>query len=202
VFSPPPPGPLAAPGKYTVRIAKRVDGVETVVGDPQTFNVVPLYLNVMQESDRKAVLEFQRQAGKLQAAVMGADKAVDDALTRVALVRRALDQVAGPDPRLLANVNAVDAELRNLSDIIKGDPVLRKHNEPYPPSLLDRITVAVNGFTTTSAPTSTHRESLAVAQTQMTQVLSRLQKAMTDLQAIENRLNELGAPWTPGRIPR
>jgi photosystem II stability/assembly factor-like uncharacterized protein len=202
VFSPPPPGPLAAPGKYTVRLAKRIDGVETSLGDPQTFNVVPLYLNIMQESDRATVLEFQKNASKLQRAVMGADKATADALTRVQLIRRALDQIAGPDPKLVAQVNAVDTALRDINDQINGDPVLHSHNEPFPPSLLDRVNTAVNGLTTTSAPTATHRQSLAIAQQQATQILDRLRNVIgVDLANIEKQMNLLGAPWTPGRIP-
>ncbi|HEY8713083.1 MAG TPA: glycosyl hydrolase [Thermoanaerobaculia bacterium] len=202
VFSPPPPGPLAAPGKYTVRLAKRIDGVETSLGDPQTFNVVPLYLNIMQESDRATVLEFQKNASKLQRAVMGADKATADALTRVQLIRRALDQIAGPDPKLVAQVNAVDTALRDINDQINGDPVLHSHNEPFPPSLLDRVNTAVNGLATTSAPTATHRQSLAIAQQQATQILDRLRNVIgVDLANIEKQMNLLGAPWTPGRIP-
>jgi len=202
VFSPPPPGPLAAPGQYTVRLAKRIDGVETNLGDPQTFNVVPLYLNIMQESDRAAVLDFQKNASKLQRAVMGADKVTADALTRVQLIRRALDEIAGPDPKLVAQVNAVDTALRDINDQINGDAVLRSHNEPFPASLLDRVNTAVNGLTTTSAPTATHRESLAIAQQQATQILDRLRKVIgVDLANIENQMNVLGAPWTPGRIP-
>ena len=202
VFSPPPAGPLAAPGKYTVRLAKRIDGVETNLGDAQTFNVVPLYLSIMQESDRAAVLDFQKNAAKLQRAVMGADKATADALIRVKLIRRALDQIAGPDPKLVAQVNAVDTELHDINDQINGDPVLRSHNEPFPPSLLDRVNIAVNGFTTTSAPTATHRESLATAQQQAVDVLARLRKVIgVDLANIEKQLNALGAPWTPGRVP-
>ena len=202
VFSPPPPGPLAAPGKYTVRLAKRIDGVETSLGDPQTFNVVPLYLNIMQESDRATVLEFQKNASKLQRAVMGADKATADALTRVQLIRRALDQIAGPDPKLVAQVNTVDTALRDINDQINGDPVLHSHNEPFPPSLLDRVNTAVNGLATTSAPTATHRQSLAIAQQQATQILDRLRNVIgVDLANIEKQMNLLGAPWTPGRIP-
>ena len=41
VFSPPPGGPLVVSGKYNVRLAKRIDGVETALGEPQTFGVKP-----------------------------------------------------------------------------------------------------------------------------------------------------------------
>jgi hypothetical protein len=201
-FSPPPPGPLAAPGKYTVRIAKRVDGTETVVGTPQTFNVVPLYLPIMQESDRAAVLDFQKRAARLQRAVMGADKATADALTRVKYIRKALDLMQNVDPKLLAQVNALETTLHDVDDQINGDPVLRSHNEPAPPSLMDRVNTSVGVLTTTSATTTTEREALQLAQDAAAKMLDRLRTAVqTDLAAIEKQLNAAGAPWTPGRIP-
>jgi hypothetical protein len=203
VFSPPPGGPLVAPGKYTVSVGKRIDGVETALGPPQTFNVVPLYLSIVQESDRAAVLDFQKKAAGLQRTLMGASRATEEALTRVQYVRRALDQIAGPDPGLVAEVNRIGAELHNISDQLEGDPVLRRTHDPSPPSLLDRVTTAVNGLLTTSPPTATHRESLAIAQQQAGPLLERLRKAIeVDLAKVEKQLNALGAPWTPGRVPQ
>jgi photosystem II stability/assembly factor-like uncharacterized protein len=202
VFSPPPGGPLVAPGKYMVRVVKRIDGVETPLGEPQAFNVVPLYLSIMQESDRAAVLEFQQKANALQRTLMGAGRLTSDALTRVQYVRKALDEIAGPDPKLVAQVNAIDAALHDVNDQLNGDPLLRRHNEPSPPSLLDRVGTAVNGLTTTSAPTATHRESLEIAQKDAGPLLDRLRKLIdVDLAAVEKQLNVLGAPWTPGRVP-
>jgi photosystem II stability/assembly factor-like uncharacterized protein len=203
VFGPPPGGPLVVPGAYTVRLAKRVDGVETAIGEPQKFNVVPLYLSIMKESDRAAVLDFQKKAARLQRAVMGADKVTSEALTRVKYIRKALDQIAGPDPKLVADVNALDTALRDIDDQLAGDPILRRNSEPSLPSLTDRINTAVNGFTTTSAPTATHREALAIVETQAGPLLDRLHKLIeVDLAGIESRLNALGAPWTPGRVPK
>lgn len=202
VFSPPPPGPLAAPGKYTVRLVKRVDGVETAIAEPQTFTVVPLYLSIMQESDRAAVLEFQKKAARLQRAVMGAGKVTAETLTRVQYIRRSLDEVEGADPKLMAQVNALDAALHDVDDAINGDPVLRSHNEPAPASLMNRVDTAVNAFTTSSAPTATHREAMALGEEQARAILDRLRRLINgDLAAIEKQLNAAGAPWTPGRIP-
>ncbi len=203
VFSLPPPGAMAAPGKYTIRLAKRVDGVVTPIGDPQTVNVVPLYLSVMQESDRAAVLDFQKKAARVQRAVMGAAKATSEALTRVQYVRKGLDQIDGPDPKLVAEVNTIDKSLRDIDEEIRGDAVLRSHNEPVPPSLTSRVETAVGGFTTTSGPTTTQREALKLAEQQAKPLLERLRNLIdTDLADIEKRMNALGAPWTPGRVPQ
>jgi photosystem II stability/assembly factor-like uncharacterized protein len=203
VFSPPPGGPLVAPGKYTVRVAKRIDGVETPLGTSQTFNVVPLYLSIMKESDRAAVLDFQKKAAALQRTLMGAARATQEALTRIQYIRRALDEIAGPDPKLLAQVNTIDLSLRDINDQLNGDPILRRANEPFAPSLLDRVNTAVNGLTTTAPPTATHREALTMAQEQTGPLLERLHKLIeVDLADVEKQMNARGAPWTPGRIPQ
>ena len=169
---------------------------------PQTFTVVPLYLSSMNETDRTKMLDFQKRASRLQKAIMGAARANEEALVRVQHIRGALDQIDGPDPKLVARVNAVDTTLRDIDEILNGDPTLRAANEPAPPSLQDRVTVAVNGFTTTLPPTATHREALAIAERQFVPMLARLKQAVeVDLAAIEKDLNAAGAPWTPGRIP-
>jgi photosystem II stability/assembly factor-like uncharacterized protein len=203
IFQPPPGGPLVVPGKYTVRIVKRIDGVDTPLGPAQTFNVVPLYLSIMQEGDRAAVIDFQKKAAAVQRAVMGAGRVTQEALLRVQYVRRALDEIAGPDPKLVTQVNAINIALHDIDDQINGDPILRRENEPAPPSLLDRVNTAVNGLTTTAPPTATHRESLAIAQQQAAQLLERLHQLIeVDLANVEKQMNALGAPWTPGRIPQ
>ena len=202
VFSPPPPGPLAAPGKYMVRLVKRIDGVESSLGEPQSFSVLPLYLSIMQESDRASVLAFQKKAARLQRAVMGAAKVTSEALTRIQYIRRSLDEIDGPDRKLMAQVNAVHTALHDVDEAINGDSILRSHNEPAPASLMNRIDTAVNAFTTSSAPTATHREALALGEQQAGAILDRLRKLIAgDLASIEKQLNAAGAPWTPGRIP-
>lgn len=202
-FSPPPVGPLAAPGKYAVRLYKRVDGADTPLGDAQTFNVTPLYLQLMSEVDRTDVLAYQKKAARLQKAAMGAARANAEAQVRVQHIRRALDEIDGVDPKLAAALNAVDQTLRDIDEELNGDRVLRTRNEPGAPSLLDRVTTAVNGLTTTSPPTATHKEALAMAEAKLVPLLERLRRAVeVDLAAIEKQLNAAGAPWTPGRVPK
>ncbi len=201
-FSQPPSGPLVAPGKYSVRLYERINGVETPVADAQTFNVVPLYLSIMKESDRATVLAFSQKAARLQRAVMGAGRATHDALERVQYIRKAIDEMQNVDPKLVAEVNAVDIGLRDVNDEIHGDPILREHNEPAPASLMERVNNAVGVLGTTSAPTATQQQSLDLATQEATQMLARLHQLIdTDLASIDKQLNAAGAPWTPGRIP-
>jgi len=202
-FGTPIVGPLVVPGKYSVRLYKRIDGVETALGDAQTFNVVPLYLSMMNEGDRKEVLEFQKRAAKLQREVMGAEKVVGDALTRMQYIRRALDEIEDGDAQLTARVNAVDTALRDMGEVIGGDAIRRQRSEPTPPSLLERVSNAVSGLSSTQPPTQTYRESLKLAEEQFAPLATRLRQVIeVDLAGIEKQMNALGAPWTPGRLPR
>ena len=202
VFNPPPAGPLVVPGKYTVRMVKRIDGVDTPLSNPQTFNVVPLYEELIKAADRPAILEFQSHASRLQRAVMGASKATEDALTRVKYIRRSLDQIEGRDPKLTERVNAIDAALHEIDIALNGDTALSKRNEPVTPSIVDRINTAVNGLLTTQPPTKTHRDALTIAESDFVPLLERLRKVVeVDLAGVEKELNDLVAPWTPGRVP-
>ena len=191
------------PGTYRVQLFKRIDGVETALGDPQPFNVVPLYLSTMTENDRREVLAFQKRAAKLQREAMGASNLVSDALTRVQYIRRALDQIEGGDAQLTARVNALDMSLRDISETLNGDTIRQQRSEPAPPSLLDRVNNSVTGLLSTQPPTQTHRESLTLAEQQFGPLAERLRQLIdSELASIEKRMNELGAPWTPGRLPR
>ncbi len=202
-FATPVVGPLVVPGTYSVRLYKRVDGVETALGEAQPFSVVPLYLSMMSEGDRKEVLEFQKRAAKLQREVMGAEKLLEDALTRVQYIRRALDEVEGGDAQLSARVSAVETALRDMSEAIGGDTVRRQRSEPSPPSLMTRVDNAVAGLSSTQPPTQTYRQSLALAEQQFAPLATRLREVIqVELAAIGKQLNAMGAPWTPGRLPR
>ncbi len=52
-------------------------------------------------------------------------------------------------------------------------------------------------------PTATHRKAYDLAAQAFTGVLARLTQIVeVDLKALEDRAESLGAPWTPGRVPR
>ena len=59
-FSDPPAGPLVAPGRYTVSLAKRVGGVLTPLGRPQSFETLPLGTAKLSAADRDRLREELR----------------------------------------------------------------------------------------------------------------------------------------------
>ena len=60
----------------------------------------------------------------------------------------------------------------------------------------------LNPDTVTSPPTITQQEQYDYAADAFEDALAQLNAINTDLTGLEDRLEELGAPWTPGRMPR
>ncbi|MGE5102146.1 MAG: glycosyl hydrolase, partial [Deltaproteobacteria bacterium] len=96
-FNSPPLAPFAPPGTYQVVLAKRVDGVFTPLGAPQRFQVV----DVDSIPGRTmATIADQRKTAELERAVLGTSALLNETLTRVGFLKRAIDEAPGADTSL------------------------------------------------------------------------------------------------------
>ncbi len=198
----PPAGPLALPGMYTVELAYESNGELTVLAEPAAFDVVPLELATFAADDRDAVLAFQRKAARLQRAVLGAIRAADEAQKRITHLRQAALDTPEIDLALLTEVCGLHTRLRELLYKLRGDPTLMKRYVPAPPSIQQRVSQLTGQWRTTSPPTQTQRDAYRHAGEEFTGVLAKLRKLIEeDLASVERRMEQAGAPWTPGRLP-
>jgi photosystem II stability/assembly factor-like uncharacterized protein len=204
LFENPRVGPLAAPGTYTVSVAKRVAGVSTTLGAPQSFTIEPLGAGSLPVPDRAALMAFARKTARLQRAVFGAVDAATEAQTRIDHLKKALLDTPAADPRLRDDLLAIETRLRDLRVPLEGDTVRAKRNEPTPASIVDRVQTVVGGhWFSTQSPTATHRRNYDIAAAEFAPVLTGLRTLVeTDLKAIESAAESAGAPYTPGRVPR
>ena len=198
-----PVGPLAAPGRYTVAMAKRVGGVVTPLGPPQTFAAIPLGTASLPVADRKQLLAFEERTGRLQRAVLGAVRSVDEAQSRIDHLKKAIADTPAADPKLADAVRAIENRLKDLKKDLEGDSTIADRNESTPPSIVDRVAQIVGGhWDATSAPTATHKRNYEIAATEFAPVLAKLRTlTLTDLKQFEDQAEAAGAPWTPGRVP-
>jgi photosystem II stability/assembly factor-like uncharacterized protein len=196
-----PRGPMVPPGTYTVTLATRQAGREDVAGT-QKFTVVPLGTAPASPADRAAIADFHRQAARLQRAALGTNSSLSEAENRLSLLRRAIDNTPGAPRALSDRGRALAEKLRDLRAELSGDPVLEARQEPTPPTLLDRIgRVVGNTWSTTQAPTTTHRNNFDIASRQLAAFLPKLNAVATELRQLETDAEAAGAPWTPGRLP-
>ena len=202
-FSRPPAGPMVPPGTYSAMLVKIVDGVMTPLTPAQKFEVVPLEMATFAAKDRTAVLAFHKKLAKLQRAVSGTFPFTDEMQNRINFLRAALRETPGAEPSQLVELERIQQRLSDLLIELRGDPTLGKREEPQPPSISQRLNEIIGDqWNVTSAPTRTQSDGYRYAGEAFAKVLSELrQLAMTDLKALEDKLESLGAPWTPGRLP-
>ncbi|MDE3128774.1 MAG: glycosyl hydrolase, partial [Gemmatimonadota bacterium] len=195
-------GPLVAPGTYHVAMASLVDGVETALGAPQSFDV---YLLDGSATPRTAaVVAFQEKTARLQRAVLGANAAAGEAATRLRALRQALLQTPTPTDSLMRRAQALEDTLRAIQETLGGDQTRARYSEPVPPSLLDRLGNVTDGlwFSTLEDATNTQKRQYDIIASQFGAILSRLRQFIdVDLHGLETAAEAAGAPWTPGRIP-
>ncbi len=199
----PPMGPLAAPGTYTVSLAKRVRGTVTPLGEARSFQTVPLGIAALPPGDLEELVAFEKKTARLQRAVLGSVEALHDAEERLDYLEKAYAATPAAEPSLRDRAVTLRDRLRDLDIVLEGDPVIRKHNEPTPAAIVDRVASVVYGhWTSTAAPTATHREAYQRAADAFATLLPELRRVIEEeLPALERDMEAAGAPWTPGRLP-
>ena len=194
-------GPLAIPGKYTVDIAKIVDGETTELVAATEFEIEPLTYGETSEPDREAIMEFVRQAQKLAIAVRGATSVASEAQEQLSAIRNVIRESSELDPALENEVRALEIRLLDIEEKFDGDPTKTKRNEAEAPGLNGRLRNAMFGaMGSTEGPTGTHRRQFEIAGEEFEAVVGDLRTLVeVDLAALHEKLDEAGAPWTPGR---
>ena len=198
----PPVGPLVLPGSFRVQLAQRVGGVMTALGEPQTFNVKPLANTTLPAADRAALVAFHRQTADLQRAALGANRAVEEIGERVDALTGAIMDAPRADAALRQKAIDLKHRIDDLDAALNGDRTIATRSEPVPPAIVDRVAQIVGGgWGSTSEPTATHRRNYEIASGDLAALLPKLRQAAAELTALEQKAEQLGARWTPGRIP-
>jgi photosystem II stability/assembly factor-like uncharacterized protein len=194
-------GPIALPGRYTVSLEQRADQGTIELVPAATFEVEALNLATLPPPDREAVLAFARQTGALQRAALGALEALNDGLNQVSHIKRIIEHTPSLPLKLRQDARSLELKLLDIRERLTGDPTRPRRNEPSPVGLLDRIETIIQGhWTTTSAPTQSHRKNYEIAAAEFEGALANLRPALEhDLPALHEILEAAGAPWAPGR---
>lgn len=196
-----PRGALAPPGRYSVTLAKQVDGQTTVLAGPLSFEVERMRPGALPGAEPAAVAAFWARLAATQRAASGALQAVKDAFARTKALRTALERSREAPERLDAELAAIERELHAVDEALAGNRSRSSIGEDDPPTLVRRLQVASLGTReSTYGPTPTHRRSLEIAESEYRKLRGRLNELLEQrLPAFERRLEEAGGPWTAGR---
>ena len=192
-----PEGPLVVPGTFTVSLAKMVDGTLMPLGEPQTLTVESLGLASLAEKDGRTLLDFQKKAGALQRAMMGAGEAAREAAENIRYMKKALLDTPQADPKLMERAKELEKRLQDATRALWGDRTIMRRSEAAAPGLMQRVSAQL---TTTCPITETTKRDYEIAALAFEKLLEDMRTLIDqDIKKLGDELEAAGAPWTPGR---
>lgn len=195
-------GPLALPGEYEVSLSVRQDGQLTPLSAPQKFTVKVLENSPEITSDRAALFEFQTKTAELRRALDGASGLMGEMQRRIDHLQAALLRTETAQESDKQDLVAINNDLRDVRIKMSGDRTIASRNEPVPMSISGRVASIIFGhWRAQAAPTGVHTGAYEVAAREFNEALASLRSIDQRLGAFEDRMEAMGAPWTPGRVP-
>lgn len=196
---------MVLPGKYTVSVSMYHKGeFKDLIAD-QEFNVKALNNTTLPATDRKAMVQFQRDVSELTRVFAGTAEFNEELLEKIAYLKQAIVNTPGADPNLLLDAEKIEKELEDILVVFEGSQP-KASDEEIPPRqvpLNNRIQYIIWGQSgSTSAITNTSKEAFEIVKEELPVLINKLQKiSEEDIKNLEKKLDEAKAPWTPGRVP-
>lgn len=197
-------GLLAMPGPYSVELYQvSRKGVEQLT-EPVPFNAVLLNRFSLPVQDREALLTFQIEVSELSRVMTGTRQLAREQQGKLSSIRKAIRQTPGSGLEVYEKVVELEAALKDVLFTLEG-PRAQASWEELPPMdmpLNKRLNAMVyTHWSSTSELTKTETDQLEILKEEFPPVLAKLEKIVDDITELDSRLEEMKAPWTPGRVP-
>jgi photosystem II stability/assembly factor-like uncharacterized protein len=204
LFDDPLVGPVVVPGKYSVTLSQRVGGVVSPLGNAVTFNVVLDPQLSHTPADLTARWQFAQRLQTLRREIGGALELGNSTASRLDAIVQALDATPAAPKMLHDQARALKKRLTAILVELQGDRALGSRSVPTPVAISERAnTISSELINSLGRQTATHDQQLQIASELFATQRAALKTLVeTDVPAIERDLERIGAPYTPGRVPR
>ena len=193
-------GVLVAPGRFTVSMHRRIDGVLTDLGQSQSFDVVSIREPTLPGSSQEQRVVFENQVDELKRATQGTVKMIDSLVAELAAAKEVL-MSSTADASLYEIAHSIQQRIQVERDRLTNN----EHREIFKD--LDEMTVSArldharsNPVADAYGPTPAHRESLRIARNQYDDVNRQLSNLVdVEYEGLKVAMDAAGVPWSPGR---
>jgi hypothetical protein len=197
-------GLLAMPGAYTVELYMVARGEVSKLAEPVAFKAVLLNQATLPVKNQKALVAFQKEVSELSRVMTGTRQMAREQQVKLATIKEVIKQTPGTGTNMLLDVLELEDRLGNILYKLEG-PSAAASSEELPPMempLNNRLRVMVRThWSSTSELTKTETDQLAILREEFPPVLEELQNVVGEIKVVEQKLDELKAPWSPGRVP-
>ena len=195
---------MVMPGRYFISLSQYVRGEVTELAGPAPFEVVVLNNTTLPAEDREELVAFQDKVSGLTRAMEGARRQASELQNQARVIRQTLQQMPDAPPALVQKVVDIEAELDNIQWTFRGQEPKASDEENWPAQvpLSERLSsILAPHWSSTSAVTQTQKDVYDVLMEEFPPVLEQIRRINdVEMKTIEEELNQIGAPWTPGRV--
>jgi len=197
---------LVVPGKYKVSLFLVTRDGEKQLSESVEFNVVPLFNPNSSDNKRNELVDFQIKANELTRTITGTEGYLNDLIKQVNKLKQAIITTPSATYEMLNDANRICAELDNLYLKFNRESKYpsTEENPPSPNTINERLEVLSYTHNRSTEPI-TAREKMVyeILVEEFPPIYNRI-KEIGDIDVInlEKKLEEAGAPYTPGRLPQ
>ena len=192
-------GVLVMPGRYSVSLHKRVDGVVTDLGQSQSFDVVSIREPTLEANTQQQRVVFEAQVDELIRAAQGTVAAIDEFSQEIDALKDVLRR-SRADAALYEIADTIQDGLLDQREVIASNQTRDIFHEWEEHSVQDRLFharfVARAGA---YGPTPEQRESFGIAKRAYDSAVNALDALVAEYAALQEALDTAGVPWSPGR---
>jgi photosystem II stability/assembly factor-like uncharacterized protein len=193
-------GVLVAPGEFSVSMQKRVDGVLSDLQQSQTFDVVSIRDATLTANTQEQRVVFESQVDELLRASNGTVKAIDEIVTELDAIKRALLKSTA-DATLYEIANSLQQRLRKQRDRLSTNATRAIYLD-FDEMAVDKRLYHARFDPSSGAygPTPEQRESMQIAR-DLYEAVGRELSELVDVEyaSLKVALDAASVPWTPGR---
>ena len=194
-------GTLVVPGIYTVEMHLFKDAVATILVPATSFEVQALDNTVMPADNRADKVAFQKQVSDLERETETIQYLVNEMKDKIKYIKEAIKLSDQPMDALYQKTMSIEDKIKAVNVQLYGDPIKGELDIDQPKSPANRLgMIGYEQKYSTSKPTQTHRDSYAIAKTQIMGIKQQVEQlSKVEMKQLEEQLIQAGAPYTPGR---
>lgn len=200
-------GALVLPGKYKVSILLVSRFQEKELTASAEFNVAALNNTTIPAGSREELVAFQTEAAELARTALGAQRLAEELAKKVEAIKQAINNSPQGQVSLISRANEISRDIDKIIVAFRGLESKAASAEEIPPShvtLSSRISTMLHtSMRTTTNITRNEKVAYQTLYEEIQPILDLLKKIReVDIPMLEETLEKINAPWTPGRMPK
>ncbi len=195
-------GIFVLPGKYQVRLSKNENGVLSQLTNAEPFELKELNNRTIPAADRAELVSFKRKALKLNNAISAVSNEVKALSEKIPYYKAATKALSSDQAtKLFKEILLLENELDEIQVTLNGDSDYSALDLDEMLSLRRRASSAIRDiYNSTSNIPGAAKSNFELASEEFVPVLKKTKELKESFDKMDDKMDALNAPYTPGRI--